>query len=169
MNRIHLIGYVGADPETGTTDRGVKWAKFRLATSERWKDERGEKQEETNWHTVVVWRDGLVGVVSDYVKKGAQVAVEGRVRYRKWQDKEGNERWSTEVVLRDLELLGRAPRENAPMDTPPPTEQRRSQASQSQGGAAMPPPSNGSGGYSGGSGGYSKTLDDEIPFAPEVR
>jgi single-strand DNA-binding protein len=100
LNRVSLIGHLGADPEVHSTNSGAKVVNFRLATSERWKDkETGEKKERTEWHTIVVFNEGLAKVAEQYLKKGSKVYVEGKLQTRKWQDKEGADRWSTEVVL----------------------------------------------------------------------
>lgn len=99
LNRVSLMGRLGVDPEIRTTQSGEKVATFRMATSEQWKDrDTGEKKERTEWHTVVVW--GALAVVAErFLKKGNRVHVEGAQRTRKWQDQNGNDRWSTEVVL----------------------------------------------------------------------
>lgn len=100
LNRATLIGNVGKDPEIRSLNNGGKVANFSVATSESWKDKHsGEKKEKTEWHNVVVFNDGLVGVVQQYVKKGSRVMVEGEIQTRKWQDKDGNDRYSTEIVL----------------------------------------------------------------------
>jgi len=100
LNKVQLIGNVGADPEIRSMNNGSKVANLRIATSESWKDKNsGEKKEKTEWHTVTVWNDGLVGVIERFVKKGSKVYVEGQLQTRKWQDKDGADRYSTEVVL----------------------------------------------------------------------
>lgn len=104
MNRVTLLGRLGADPEIKSMQNGDKVANLRIATSESWKDKNtGEKKERTEWHSVVVWSSGLVGVVERYVKKGMQVLVEGQLRTRKWQDQSGTDRYSTEVVLQGFD------------------------------------------------------------------
>lgn len=100
LNKVMLIGNVGADPEIRSMASGSKVANLRIATSERWKDKAsGEQKERTEWHTVVVWNDGLVGVIERFVKKGSKLYIEGQLQTRKWQDQSGNDRYSTEVVL----------------------------------------------------------------------
>jgi single-strand DNA-binding protein len=101
LNRVMLIGHVGADPVIRYTDQSKPVANFPLATSERWTDKQsGEKKERTEWHRVSVWPEGLVEeVVRKYVKKGSKLYVEGALRTRKWVDEKGNERFSTEIVL----------------------------------------------------------------------
>lgn len=99
LNRAMLIGNVGNDPEFRTTESGAKVANFSLATSESWKDKNtGEKKERTEWHRVVVWNDGLIGVIEKYVKKGSKVYIEGEIQTRKWE-KDGIDRYSTEIIL----------------------------------------------------------------------
>lgn len=100
INKVILIGHLGADPEVKSFQNGGKVANLRLATSESWKDRQtGERKERTEWHSVTVLSDGLVGVVERYLKKGAKIYVEGSLRTRKWQDQSGQDRYATEVVL----------------------------------------------------------------------
>lgn len=105
MNLVILVGNVGRDPETRTTQSGNTVANFSIATSERWKDKDGAKQEKTTWHTCVVWGP-LSKVVQNFVVKGGKIAVYGRYESRKWTDKDGNERTAYEVNVNQLELLG---------------------------------------------------------------
>jgi single-strand DNA-binding protein len=105
VNKVILIGNLGKDPEVRSIDTGVKVASFTLATSETYTDRSsGEKKELTDWHDVVVWR-GLADVVEKYLKKGMKVYVEGKLRKKSWQDKEGNTRYNTEIVADQLTLL----------------------------------------------------------------
>lgn len=100
VNKVILIGNVGKDPEIRTFGNGGKVANFSIATSEQWKDKRsGERMEKTEWHNISVFNDGLVGVVERYVKKGQKLYIEGKLQTRKWQDRDGNDRYMTEVVL----------------------------------------------------------------------
>ncbi|WP_440657662.1 single-stranded DNA-binding protein [Ensifer adhaerens] len=100
VNKVILIGNVGADPEIRRTQDGRPIANLRIATSETWRDRNsGERKEKTEWHTVVVFNEGLCKVVEQYVKKGAKLYIEGALQTRKWQDQNGNDRYSTEVVL----------------------------------------------------------------------
>lgn len=100
VNKAILIGNLGADPEIRSFQSGGKIANLRIATSKRWKDRQsGEAKEATEWHQVVINGDGLVGVVERYLKKGSKVYVEGEIRTRKWQDRDGNDRYSTEIVV----------------------------------------------------------------------
>lgn len=100
LNKVQLIGNLGADPDIRTMGSGDKVANFRIATTEKWKDKAsGERRERTEWHTVVVF-GGAAGVVEQYLKKGAPVYVEGQLQTRKWQDQSGADRYSTEVVIK---------------------------------------------------------------------
>jgi single-strand DNA-binding protein len=111
LNKVQLIGNVGKDPEVRTMNSGDKMVSFSVATSESWKDKTsGERKEKTEWHNVVIFNDGLIKVVEQYVKKGSKIYVEGAMQTRKWQDQSGNDRYTTEVVLQKfngtLVLLG---------------------------------------------------------------
>lgn len=100
VNKVILVGNLGRDPEIRTTQDGKEIASFSVATSESWKDKNtGERKENTEWHRVVAFNDGLVGVIKNYVKKGSKVYIEGQLRTRKWTDKDGQEKYTTEVVL----------------------------------------------------------------------
>ncbi len=100
VNKVILVGNLGRDPEIRTTQDGREIANFTLATSESWKDRStGERKEKTEWHRVVIFNEGLVNVVKNYLKKGAKVYIEGQLQTRKWTDKDGQEKYSTEVVL----------------------------------------------------------------------
>ena len=101
VNKVILIGNLGRDPEIRTFQNGGKVANLRIATSEQWKDRTtGERREKTEWHTVSILSEGLVNVVERFLKKGSKVYVEGQLETRKWQDQSGQDRYSTEVVLR---------------------------------------------------------------------
>ena len=100
VNKVILIGNLGRDPEIRSTQDGREIANLAIATSESWKDRNtGERKEKTEWHRVVIFSDGLVNVVKNYLKKGAKVYIEGQLQTRKWTDKDGQEKYSTEVVL----------------------------------------------------------------------
>ena len=100
VNKVILIGNLGKDPEIRTFGNGGKVANFSVATSESWRDKQsGERKEKTEWTNVAIFNDGLVGIVEKYVKKGSKVYVEGKLQTRKWQDRDGNDRYTTEVVL----------------------------------------------------------------------
>ncbi|MEO1488472.1 MAG: single-stranded DNA-binding protein [Pseudomonadota bacterium] len=103
LNKVMLIGNLGADPEIRSFQNGGKVANLRIATSESWKDRNtGERREKTEWHTVAIFSEGLVNVVERYVKKGSKVFIEGQLETRKWQDQSGQDRYSTEVVIRNF-------------------------------------------------------------------
>tara|TARA_B100001057_G_scaffold34963_1_gene31681 strand:+ start:430 stop:888 length:459 start_codon:yes stop_codon:yes gene_type:complete len=100
LNKVMLIGNLGADPVIRQTQDGKRLAQLSLATSESWKDKAtGEKKEKTSWHRIVIFNDGLAGVVESYVKKGSKIFVEGQLQTRKFTDQDGNEKYTTEVVL----------------------------------------------------------------------
>ncbi|SBT06065.1 Single-stranded DNA-binding protein [Candidatus Propionivibrio aalborgensis] len=106
VNKVILVGNLGADPETRYMPNGDAVANIRLATTESWKDKAtGEKREITEWHRVVFYRK-LAEIVGQYLKKGSAVYVEGRIRTRKWQDKEGQERYTTEIEANEMQMLG---------------------------------------------------------------
>lgn len=107
LNKVMLIGNLGKDPEVKTLDNGAKIATFPLATSETYKDKEGNRQTRTEWHNMVLWR-GLADIAESYLHKGSQVYLEGRLSTRKWEDKEGNTRYTTEVIGDNLVLLSRA-------------------------------------------------------------
>ncbi len=100
VNKVILIGNLGADPEVKSFQNGGKVCNLRIATSESWKDKNtGEKQERTEWHSVAIFSEGLAGIAERFLKKGSKVYIEGQLRTRKWQDQQGNDKYSTEVVL----------------------------------------------------------------------
>ena len=100
VNKVILVGNLGNDPEIRTFGNGGKVANFSLATSENWRDKQsGERREKTEWHRVAVFGEGLVGVIERYVKKGSKLYIEGKLQTRKWQDRDGNDKYTTEVVL----------------------------------------------------------------------
>ena len=103
-NRVTLIGNLGQDPETKTTESGKKVTNFTLATDDGYKNSDGQKVSETTWHNIVAW-NGLADIAGKYLKKGRQVAVEGRIVYRTYEDKKGVTKYITEIVLNDLILL----------------------------------------------------------------
>ena len=109
LNKVTLIGNLGNDPEVRSTTGGNRVATFSLATSRSWNDASGSKQEKTEWHRCVVWNtksSQLADIVEKYVKKGDKLYVEGRIEYRQWQDKENQTRYSTEINVRELIMLG---------------------------------------------------------------
>ena len=113
VNKVILLGNLGRDPEIRSMQSGKKMASFSIATSKRWKDRNTQEQKEsTSWHNIVAFNEGLVEVIEKYVKKGSKIYVEGELSTRKYQDKDGNERYTTEVVLQGynstLTMLGSA-------------------------------------------------------------
>ena len=105
INKVILIGNLGADPELRYTQSGTPVASFRIATSERWKDKDGNQQEQTEWHNIVAWRR-LAEICGEYLNKGSRVYIEGKLQTRKWQDQNGNDRYTTEIIARELEMFG---------------------------------------------------------------
>lgn len=173
LNKVMLIGNLGADPEIRSFQNGGKVANLRIATSESWKDRQtGERKEKTEWHTVAIFSEGLVGVVERYLKKGSKVFVEGKLQTRKWQDQNGQDRYSTEIVIQGLGgtltmLDGAQGGGGGGMGG------GRSGGAGGYGGGGASGGSSGgwdqggggsSGGASGGAGGGYDDLDDDIPF-----
>ena len=106
INKVIIVGNLGADPDSRAMPSGNAVTNISVATSESWNDrETGEKQEKTEWHRVVFF-NRLAEIAAQYLKKGSQVYVEGKLQTRKWEDKEGNERWTTEVVANQMQMLG---------------------------------------------------------------
>lgn len=172
VNKVILIGNVGADPEIRRTQDGRPIANLRIATSETWRDRNsGERREKTEWHNVVVFNEGLCKVVEQYVKKGAKLYIEGQLQTRKWQDQNGNDRYTTEVVLQGFNstltmLDGRGEGGGSGVSRGGGSDygggfgggyEDYDQPRQSSGGR-----SGGQGGQSGGN--FSRDLDDDIPF-----
>jgi single-strand DNA-binding protein len=153
INRAILMGNVGADPEIRALGNGDRVATLRLATSETWKDKAtGERKEATEWHTVVIFNANVVDVVERFVKKGSRIAVEGMIKTRKWQDKAGSDRWSTEIVIG--RFYGRLSLEGDPKGSGPQREERGYGDVKSRG--AEPERSS--------SGSTARDIDDDIPF-----
>jgi single-strand DNA-binding protein len=106
INKVILVGNLGQDPETRAMPSGKAVTNIRIATSDSWRDKQtGEQKEQTEWHSVVFF-DRLAEIAAEYLKKGSQVYVEGKLRTRKWQDKSGNDRYSTEVIANEMQMLG---------------------------------------------------------------
>ena len=104
LNRVQIIGFLGADPEVRSFNNGNKVCNLRIATSESWKDKStGEKKEKTEWHTVAIFQEGLVRIAEQYLHKGSKVFLEGKLQTRKWQDQSGADRYSTEIVLQGFD------------------------------------------------------------------
>lgn len=110
-NSVTLVGFLGKDPEVRVTNNGTAVARFSLATTERFRNGKGKKHEETQWHTVVAW-DKQAELVEKYLSKGSRVLVEGKLTYKDWEDKDGNKRTSTEIVLRKIVFLDNKRRED---------------------------------------------------------
>lgn len=104
VNKVILIGNLGADPEVKYTSSGVAVANFNLATSESWTDKSGERQERTEWHRLVLWRK-LAEIAGQYLKKGGKIYVEGKLQTRSWDDQSGQKRYTTEVVVDEMQML----------------------------------------------------------------
>lgn len=147
VNKVILLGNLGADPEIKSFQNGGRIANLRIATSEQWKDKNtGERKERTEWHSVVLQSDGLVGVAERYLKKGSKVFVEGQLRTRKWQDQSGNDRYTTEVSVGiggSLTMLDSAQNGGSNGQR---SEQRQTQQQTQSGGS------------------YADDLNDDIPF-----
>ena len=160
VNKVILIGHLGADPETRAMPSGSSVANLRIATTESWRDKQsGEQQERTEWHRVALF-GRLAEIAGEYLRKGSQVYIEGSLRTRKWQDKQGNERFSTEIVGNEMQMLGGRGGGGAG-------------ASASGGAAAGGAPREplpdyagpgGGGGGGGAGGGEREDFDDDIPF-----
>ncbi len=173
VNKVILIGNLGADPEIRRTQDGKPIANLRIATSENWRDRNtGERRERTEWHRVVIFNEGLCKVAEQYLRKGAKVYIEGQLQTRKWQDQQGQEKYSTEIVLQGFNsvltmLDGRSGAGGGMQES----EQGDYGA---PGGYDDPPaPRGATGGQRGPTGGgdrggarksFDKPLDDEIPF-----
>jgi single-strand DNA-binding protein len=140
VNKVIIVGNLGNDPDTRYMPSGTAVTNLSVATSRSWKDKQsGEQKEHTEWHKVAMF-DRLAEIAAEYLRKGSQVYIEGRLQTRKWQDKNGNDRWTTEIVANEMQMLGGRAGSGAPAmnDAPPPS---------------APPPSGGS-----------DDFDDDIPF-----
>jgi single-strand DNA-binding protein len=144
VNKVILIGNLGADPETRYLPSGDAVTNIRIATTDSWKDKSGEKQEHTEWHRVAFFGK-LAEIAGEYLKKGSPVYVEGRIRTRKWQDKDGQDRYSTEIVADRMQLLGARGAGSEPLSREP--------ASSTAAGKPAPK-----------KGGAFDDMDDDIPF-----
>jgi single-strand DNA-binding protein len=157
VNKVILVGNLGADPEVRRTQDGRPIVNLRVATSDTWRDKNtGERREKTEWHRVVIFSEGLAKIAEQYLKKGSKVYLEGALQTRKWQDKDGQDRYSTEVVLQGfnsaLTMLDRAgggasPDAGGDFGSPGPTASRERRPA-----------------MAGAGGGKNDDMDDEIPF-----
>lgn len=155
VNKVMLLGNLGRDPEVRHTDQGKPVVTFSMATTETWKDKNtGERKDKTEWHRVVIFNESLAKVAEQYLKKGSKVFVEGKMRTRKWTDKEGVEKYATEVVLESfsgqLVLLNSSGGGRAPSEDDYGTTRTR--------------PSSGSGSFADEGSSSTDDMDDEIPF-----
>lgn len=150
VNKVILVGNLGADPEVRKFQNGGSVCNLRIATSENWKDRNtGERREKTEWHSVAIFSEGLVRVAEQYLRKGSKVYIEGQLETRKWQDQNGNDRYTTEVVLRNF---------NSSM------VMLDGRSGGSGGGGNFERNEGGMSERGGSSGGQSYELDDDIPF-----
>jgi len=162
VNKVILIGNLGADPEIRHTQDGRPIANLRIATSESWRDKStGERREKTEWHNVAIFNEGLCKIAEQYLRKGSKVYIEGQLQTRKWQDRDGNDRYSTEVVLQgfngtltmlDGRSSGTESGQSAGMRESGQSGYDRGPSGGSRGGSRQPAES------------FDQDLDDEIPF-----
>jgi len=131
VNKVILVGNLGKDPELRYTASGTAVVNFTLATSERFKDRSGQQQEKTEWHTIVAWRN-LAEICGKYLHKGKQVYIEGKLQTRKWQDRDGNDRYTTEIVADQMQMLGRAGEDSGGYARREPQQQGGQQPQQQQ-------------------------------------
>lgn len=175
VNKVIIVGNLGADPEVKSFQNGGRIANLRIATSETWKDKAtGERKERTEWHSVVLQSDGLVGVAERFLRKGSKVYIEGQLRTRKWQDQSGNDRYTTEVSVGGvggvLTMLDGAQGGSGGGGGMGGGGGQRSggggwnEGGASGGGRSGGASSGGGGGWNQGGGGMADDLDDDIPF-----
>ncbi len=150
INKVILVGNLGQDPETRYMPNGKAVTNLRIATSESWKDKQtGEQREQTEWHSIVMY-DRLAEIAAEYLRKGSQVYVEGKLRTRKWQDKEGRDRYTTEIQANEMQMLGARGGGGGGMGTESRAEPRSSSGGGDRGAPAPAPQDEG--------------FDDDIPF-----
>ena len=163
VNKVILVGNLGADPETRYMPKGDAVTNVRLATTDSWKDKAsGEKKEITEWHRVVFYRR-LAEIAGEYLRKGSSVYVEGRIRTRKWQDKDGQDRYTTEIEATEMQMLGQrgggdggGQQYGGESSAPAPRQQQRSAPARGAPASKPAPPPSGGGGFA--------DMDDDIPF-----
>jgi single-strand DNA-binding protein len=149
INKVILVGNLGKDPETRYMPSGKAVTNFSIATSESWKDKQtGEQKEQTEWHNIVMY-DRLAEIAAEYLRKGSQVYVEGRLRTRKWQDKEGRDRYTTEIIANEMQMLGSRGGAGGGMGTESRAEPRPAATTERTGAAPAP---------------ARDEFDDDIPF-----
>ena len=158
VNKATILGRLGADPEVRSLNNGSKVVNLRIATSESWRDkETGERKEKTEWHQVVIFNEGIAGIAEQYLKKGSQVYITGKLQTRKWQDQSGNDRYSTEIVLQryqgELVLLGSKDANEGQSARPASSENRQTTSQDYSAAKDGGKPAN-----------FSQDMDDEIPF-----
>ena len=156
INKVILVGNLGADPDTRYMPSGKAVTNIRLATSESWKDKQtGDMQERTEWHSIVMY-DKLGEIAAEYLRKGSQVYIEGKIRTRKWQDKEGKDRYTTEIIADQMQMLGsRGGGGGAPSEPREPRSSSRQAPAEDRSAAPVD---------EGGGGGGGGEFDDDIPF-----
>ena len=166
VNKVILIGNLGKDPEARSMNNGGEVVNFTLATSERWNDRDGNRQEKTEWHNVVIFNENLGRIAKQYLRKGSSVYVEGQLQTRKWTDQNGNDRYTTEVVLQrfrgELTLLGG--RDGGGMGGGGGQGGGSWGDDRGGGGGSFGGGSSGGGSRGGGSGAFDSDLDDDVPF-----
>lgn len=163
VNKVILVGHLGTDPETRYMPNGEAVTNVRLATTDSWKDKAsGEKKEATEWHRVVFYRR-LAEIAGEYLRKGSSVYVEGRIRTRKWQDKDGQDRYTTEIEATEMQMLsarggdgGGGQQHGGESSAPPARQQQRSAPARGAPAARPAPPPSGGGGFA--------DMDEDIPF-----
>lgn len=156
VNKVILIGNVGQDPEIRSTNDGREIASFSMATTETWKDKvTGERKDKTEWHRIVIFSQGLVGIVKNYVKKGSKLYIEGQLQTRKWTGKDGVEKYTTEIVLQNfnstMQMLDSRNTADSSADSNSPNNNAQNNAQNSE----KPATKNES---------FNEELDDDIPF-----
>ena len=150
VNKAIIVGNLGNDPDMRYTAGGAAVANISVATAESWRDkESGEQQERTEWHRVVAF-GRLAEIIGEYLRKGSQVYIEGRIQTRKWQDKDGQDRWSTEIVANELQMLGGKGGGSANYDSAPQTQPQQSAPAPQAASSPAPAPAD--------------DFDDDIPF-----
>jgi single-strand DNA-binding protein len=153
INKVILVGNVGKDPELRHLDNDRTVARFPLATSETYKNKNGEKITNTDWHNIVAWR-GLAELAGKYIKKGSQIYVEGKIRNRSWEDKDGNKRYTTEIDAEVIQFLGKRPDDGGQQSTPGTFTTPEVSANGDAGG----------GGFDYNQGQVSNSASDDLPF-----